>query len=169
MTETQAATPAPMLVPTGDERAVLDAFLDFHRGVVTTKAAGLDEDAARRRLVPSQTTLAGLIKHLTVVEREWFPGLLLGEQAAPQPGHAGGWELDAGDTVDALLAEYRRACDESRRAAADLPLDHAVPHPLLGRVNLRWIYVHVIEETARHVGHADILREQTDGATGVLG
>jgi hypothetical protein len=68
-----------------------------------------------------------------------------------------------------LLAGYEQACADSRRAAAGLSLDRCVPHPRMGQVSLRWIYVHMIEESARHAGHADILREQTDGATGFDG
>ena len=73
------------------------------------------------------------------------------------------------DTAASLVGEYPRACEESRQTAARFALDDTVPQRRLGRVSLRWIYVHMIEETARHVGHADILREQTEGATGVDG
>ena len=79
------------------------------------------------------------------------------------------WELAGDETVGSLVEEYRRTCEQSRQTAARFALDDAVPQRRLGRVSLRWIYVHMIEETARHVGHADILREQTDGATGVDG
>jgi hypothetical protein len=74
-----------------------------------------------------------------------------------------------GVPVAELGAAYERACARSREIAAGYALDHLGAHPHLGPVSLRWVYVHMIEETARHVGHADILREQTDGATGVLG
>ncbi|MEV0600121.1 DinB family protein [Streptomyces sp. NPDC050315] len=173
MTETTppapTALPAPLLVRTGGEREVLEAFLDFHRSTLRGKVRGLADDAARRRLVPSETTLAGLVKHLTLVERSWFPGLLTGAEAPEKDadGHDGGWEVGPEESLDGLLAAYEEACARSRAVAAPLPLDHVVPHPEIGEMSLRWIYVHVIEETARHVGHADILREQTDGATGV--
>jgi uncharacterized damage-inducible protein DinB len=122
--------------------------------------------------VPSKTTLAGLVKHMTGVERGWFQRVLAGRTAAETGASAGGgrsWELADGETVASLVGEYRRACDESRQTAARFALDDTVPQRRLGQVSLRWIYVHMIEETARHVGHADILREQTDGATGVDG
>lgn len=161
------------LVATGTERDVLEAFLDFYRGVIVRKAAGLSEEDARRRLVPSKTTLAGLLKHLTGVERGWFQRRLAQrspEEVGPNSrGDDESWDLAEGDTVAALSAEYEAACAESRRIAAQFALDDAAPHPRLGQVSLRWIYVHMIEETARHAGHADILREQTDGATGVDG
>ncbi|MGP3968787.1 DinB family protein [Streptomyces sp. 6N223] len=170
--------PDPPLAPdelagTGGEREVLEAFLDFYRGVLVRKASGLSEADARRRLVPSMTTLAGLVKHATGVERGWFQRRWAGRSDAEIGGHVGGredsWELGEDETVPALVAEYERACEESRRIAAGSALDESVPHPRLGRVSLRWIYVHMIEETARHAGHADILREQIDGATGVDG
>ena len=80
-----------------------------------------------------------------------------------------GWTLSTGETAGDLIAGYERACAASRRAASGFALEDFVPHPRMGRVSLRWIYVHMIEESARHVGHADILRVQTDGATGFDG
>lgn len=165
-------TLAPVLARTGDERAVLEAFLDFHRAVVLGKVRGLADDQASRRLVPSLTTLAGLLKHLAMVERNWFGCLF-----DPEPGEsyltseeeaAASFTLDPGDTLDTLVAAYGAACARSRRIAARFDLDHVVPHPQLGEVSLRWVLVHLIEETARHAGHADILRELTDGATGAV-
>ncbi|MGC9668412.1 DinB family protein [Planosporangium sp. 12N6] len=171
--QTDRSVPAPLLVTTGDERAVLDAFLDFHRGVVRSKASGVSDEDARRRLVGSQTTLAGLVKHLTVVERSWFPHLLTGAAFGQEAGDGGeevtGFEVGPHESIEDLIAAYDRACAVSREVAAGFPLDHVVHHPQVGPVSLRWIMVHVVEETARHAGHADILREQTDGATGVTG
>ncbi|MER7444904.1 DinB family protein [Micromonospora avicenniae] len=165
-------TLAPVLARTGDERAVLESFLDFHRGVVLRKVRGLSDAEAARRLVPSATTLAGMLRHLAMVERNWFPCLL-----APEPGDvyltseedaAASFALTPGDTVERLTAAYEQACARSRAVAARFDLDHVVPHPQLGEVSLRWIFVHMIEETARHAGHADILRELTDGSTGAV-
>jgi uncharacterized damage-inducible protein DinB len=169
-------TPVPPLAPdelvsTSGERQVLEAFLDLYRDILKRKLTGLSDEQIRQRHVRSQTTLGGLAKHLAAVEREWFQVVLAGrpedEPGAPPP--AGGWTLSSHDTAETLLAGYERACADSRRAAAGLSLDHCVPHPRMGQVSLRWIYVHMIEESARHVGHADILREQTDGATGFDG
>lgn len=159
-----------MMASTGDERVVLDAFLDFHRAVVLGKLRGISDAEAARRLVPSATTLAGLVKHLTLVERNWFRCLL-----APGPGDVyltseedatASFALAEGDTVERLSAAYEAECASSREVAARFDLDHVVPHPQLGEVSLRWIMVHLIEETARHAGHADILRELTDGSAG---
>lgn len=170
--------PGPPLAPdervaTGSEREVLEAFLDFHREVLVRKVSGIPEHEARHRRVPSKTTLAGLVKHMTGVERGWFQRVLAGRPAEEIGPNVGGgsdsWELADGETVDSLVEEYRRTCEQSRRTAARFALEDAVPQRRLGEVSLRWIYVHMIEETARHVGHADILREQTDGATGVDG
>jgi hypothetical protein len=80
-----------------------------------------------------------------------------------------GWGVDSAETVDDLIADYERACAHSRLVAARFALEDTAPMPRVGRVSLRWIYIHMIEETARHAGHADILREQTDGATGFDG
>ncbi|WP_433530778.1 DinB family protein [Micromonospora sp. CA-263727] len=165
-------TLGPVLASTGDERSVLESFLDFHRSVVLRKLRGLSEADATHRLVPSATTLAGLVKHLTVVERNWFLSLL-----APGPGDdyltsredaTASFALADGDTVERLAAAYEAQCAQSREVAARFDLDHTVPHPQLGEVSLRWILVHMIEETARHAGHADILRELTDGSTGAF-
>ncbi|MBX6382239.1 MAG: DinB family protein [Microbispora sp.] len=154
---------------TGDERQVLEAFLDFLRAMVVRKARGLSEEDVRRRHVPSATTLAGLIKHLTVVERNWFARVLAQDPTVPPPSEedaASSFAVGDDETIEALIAAYEQACAESRRIAAGFPLDHEVPHEQIPALSLRWIYVHMIEETARHAGHADILRELTDGATG---
>jgi uncharacterized damage-inducible protein DinB len=164
---------ADELVSAGSEREVLEAFLDWHRQVLVRKVRGVSEEEARHRRVPSMTTLAGLVKHMTGVERGWFQRVLAGRQAGQIGPNVGGgadsWELAGNETVESLTEEYQRTCEQSRQTAARFALDDTVPHSRLGQVSLRWIYVHMIEETARHVGHADILREQTDGAAGVDG
>jgi hypothetical protein len=161
------------LVSTGTEREILEAFLEFHRSVVKRKLIGLSEEDARRSLVPSLTTLAGLVKHLSAVERSWFQRTLAQRPPDAIEGDAIGadntWVVGDDESIEDLIAEYDGACSESRIVAAELELDHSVPHRRLGRVSLRWVYVHMIEETARHAGHADILREQIDGAVGVVG
>ncbi|WP_433434768.1 DinB family protein [Nonomuraea sp. CA-141351] len=159
------------LVSTGTEREVLEAFLDCQRRQIKAKVVGVPEEAARRRIVPSMTTLAGLIKHLTAVERNWFQRHLAQRDPADIPGNSRGddqsWELRADDTLDHLIAEYDKVCQESRDIAAGFALDDTVPSKRLGRMSLRWIYTHMIEETAQHAGHADILRELIDGSTGL--
>jgi uncharacterized damage-inducible protein DinB len=156
-----------------DERTTLDAFLDFYRDAVTAKLRGVSEEDARRRLVPSLTTLAGIVKHLARVEESWFQRRLDRVPVEDLPlvksaieDEDGEFRIEDEDTVEALIARYEDRCARSREVAAKYDLDHVVSHPVLGEVSLRWIVVHMIEETARHAGHADILREQIDGTTG---
>jgi len=173
MTIPASAPAAGQPMSTGSERQVLEAFLDFHRQVLVSKVDGISENEARHRRVPSKTTLAGLIKHLIGVERGWFQEVLAGRDPQDIGPNVGGgdesWDLAENETVSSLVKEYEQTCEQSRQTAARFALDDAVPEPDMGQVSLRWIYVHMIEETARHVGHADILREQTDGAAGLDG
>jgi hypothetical protein len=152
------------------ERATLEGFLEFYRLELVRKVRGVSEEEARRRLVPSQTTLAGLVRHLTAVERHWFLRRLAERPESEMPDNSRGdppsWELGPDDTVESLITEYERTCVQMREVASGYELDHAIPHPLLTRISMRWIYVHLIEEYARHLGHADILREQIDGSVG---
>ncbi|MFS8479976.1 MAG: DinB family protein [Micromonosporaceae bacterium] len=167
--------PAPLdeaeVASTVGERETLEAFLDYHRRHIPERLTGLTEEQARRSLVPSATTLIGLVKHLAAVERAWFHRILAQRPAEEIKGNSRGdepsWQVGPDETIADVIAEYEAACAESRQIAAGFALDDAVPHPRLGRVSLRWIYIHMIEETAQHAGHADILREQIDGATGL--
>ena len=146
------------------ERETLRAFLDYLRDAMVVKITGLDDDAVRRPLVPSGTSLLGLVKHLTRVETAWFPFAFAGEDVVVPKD-----ELEAGDTVESVVEAYRGAV----RRANDIldgahDLDQCCVHRFVApeRMSLRWIMVHMIEETGRHAGHADILREQLDGETG---
>ncbi|HEU5418224.1 MAG TPA: DinB family protein [Streptosporangiaceae bacterium] len=167
---TQAAFTEEELVGTAGERELLEGFLEYHRHVVSGKLRGLSEADARRQLVPSLTTPIGLVKHAAAVERAWFQHYLAGRPREQVTGNARGdnasWEVGADETIADVVAEYEDACAESRRIAAGVDLGHTVPHDRLGPVSLRWIYVHMIREHARHIGHADVIREQIDGATG---
>jgi uncharacterized damage-inducible protein DinB len=146
--------------------------LDYYREAVKGKVRGVSDEDARRRLVPSVTTLAGLIKHLCRVEVSWFQHRLAQIPADKLPALRwtdepnGDFQVLPHETLEKLIAQYDEQCALSRQSAASYQLDHVVPHPYLGKVSLRWIYVHMIEETARHAGHADILREQIDGTAG---
>lgn len=144
---------------------MLESFLNFYRKVVVSKVSGVPTEDAKRRLVPSSTTLAGVLRHLAVVERNWFQHIVA-RQLAPIDDVDASWFVDEA-TVDELIADYVRACGESRDIASGFALEDVVPHPQLVQVSLRWIYVHLIDETARHAGHLDILRELTDGTTGI--
>ena len=138
-------------------------FGDEHRAVLGRCLDDLTEDEARRSLVPSRTTLLGLVKHATFVERVWFDEGVrgrtraeIGIPATPDESFA----LTAEDTIGSVVAAHRLACSDSRAAIADLDLDDVVTGNRRGPLPLRWVLVHVLREVAQHAGHADILREQ---------
>jgi hypothetical protein len=114
--------------------------------------------------------MIGLVSHAAAVERNWFQHYLGGKPREEITGNARGddpsWDVGADETIGGVIAEFESACAVSRQIAADFTLDQAVPHDQLGQVSLRFIYMNIISEHARHAGHADILREQIDGATG---
>ena len=150
-----------------DERTQVEQFLDTNRDELVEAVAGLTEEQARRRLVPSLTTPLGLLKHVTWAEQVWFHVGLAGrtreELGIPQENDPS-WEVSEEDTVESVVAEYRRVCAEAREIAAPYGLDDLVRHNRRGPLTLRWLYLHMIEEVARHAGHADILREQIQAA-----
>ncbi|MGH8833566.1 MAG: DinB family protein [Actinomycetes bacterium] len=157
---------------TGSERELLVEFLDWHRAAVHRKLTGLSETDARRRLVGSLSTPAGIVKHLAEVERWWFQMVLAGRRDVPMVSTTedpdADFRVDDTDTVVGLLAGYEAECAISRELVAALPdLGHVASRKVRGKeYSLRWILLHMIEETARHNGHLDILREQLDGETG---
>jgi hypothetical protein len=144
-------------------RAQFEAFLDEHRTALAECLDGLTEEQARRSLVPSRTTLLGLVKHVTFVEQVWFDEAVTGRSRAeigiPATPDDSFILLD-GDTVHTVRQAYREACAASRRATAPLGLDDLLPGNRRGPLPLRWVYLHVLRELAQHCGHADILREQ---------
>lgn len=144
-------------------REQFEAFLDEHRAHLDACLDGLTEEQARRSLVPSRTTLLGLVKHATFVERVWFgEGVLLltraemGIPATPDESFV----LADGDTIASVVADHRAACTESREAVAGMTLDDVARGNRRGPLPLRWVYLHLLRELAQHGGHADILREQ---------
>jgi uncharacterized damage-inducible protein DinB len=154
-----------------DERAMLDAWLDYHRATLAWKCEGLDDAQLRQRAVPpSSLSLLGLVRHMADVERNWFRRVLGGEDV---PGIY--WtdddpdgDFDNVDTADVqeAFATWRAECEHARRAAAAAPSLEATGLRRGEAVSLRWILVHMIEEYARHNGHADFLRERIDGTVG---
>ncbi len=150
-----------------DERTTLVSFLDYLRDRVVVKLQGLGEDQARRSLVPSGTSLLGLVKHLAVVELGWFRWSFAGEDLDLSPRDV---DLVPEDTIASVIAMYRAAVHSARETTAgSFDLDQRAVRSRQLEVeppSLRWILVHMIEETARHAGHADILREQIDGTVG---
>ncbi len=152
------------------ERALLDAWLDFHRGTLLWKCDGLSpQDLVRHSAEPSALALLGLVRHMAEVERGWFRNCLAGEDIAPlysrdDSEDADFDELDP-DRATEDFATYRAEVERCREIAVGYDLDAVGTHRR-GPVSLRWIYLHMIEEYARHNGHADLLRECIDGATG---
>ncbi|MFD4427941.1 DinB family protein [Nocardia sp. NPDC058497] len=157
-----------------DERATLEGWLDFYRATLAGKCQGLDD--ARLRIAaaaPSPLTLLGLVQHMAEVERNWFRRVLAGESApaihdpeADIAGHDGGFEVFDHSTYDTALAVWNDEIAHARGNCAARQLDDTSPF-MDGQVSLRWIYTHMIAEYARHCGHADLIRERIDGATGV--
>lgn len=144
-------------------RRQLEQFVDDQRADLAACLDGLTEEQARTRLVASDTTLLGLVKHATFVEQVWFDEALTCRPRAEigiPDGPAESFLLDPDDTIAAVRAGYAEACERSRAAVADVDLDELVHGNRRGPLPLRWVYLHVLRELARHNGHADILREQ---------
>jgi uncharacterized damage-inducible protein DinB len=164
-----ARTDPPLIAP---EREMLDSWLDYHRATLAVKCEGLSTDDLRRRAVPpSSLSLLGLVRHMADVERSWFRRVLAGEDAPPlfytQADQDGDFDnVDTADPDEAFTT-WRRECEHARTLAAARSLDDVVTHVRWEQsLSLRWIMVHMIEEYARHNGHADFLRESIDGSVG---
>lgn len=155
---------------TGDERTLLCGFLDFLRGTIEFKCAGLSDADAVRSVLPSQlNTAAGIVKHLRWVEHYWFEVALAGQPSrAPytREDPDADWRVEPGETISGLLADYAEQCTASRELVAGLDLDHEVVFRGDKRLSVRWVLIHMIEETGRHAGHLDVVRELLDGMTG---
>lgn len=157
-----------------DERTVLSTMLDYVRDTVHVKCAGLTDEQARRAPLPGSplTTISSLVSHLRWVEYYWIRVVLLGEErhspiTKDDPDAEMRLALDI--PIARLLAEYRASCEQLRGLVAPLDLDTPSRGTLNWRaepVTLRWVLLHLIEETARHNGHIDVLREMADGVTG---
>ena len=144
-------------------RIQFEAFIDEHRRAIRDCLNGLTEEQARRSLVPSRTTLLGLVKHATFVEKVWFDEAItcrsraeIGIPATPDESFV----LDDGDTIATIRQAHREACEASRHATSSLGLDDMLNGNRRGPLPLRWVYLHMLRELAQHCGHADILREQ---------
>ncbi|WP_245885222.1 DinB family protein [Kineococcus rhizosphaerae] len=154
-----------------DERATLAGFLDYHRTTFAQKVAGLSTEQLRRRSVePSSMSLLGMVRHLADVERGWWQAGVAGEDVAPRYYDDTNPDGDFDDVDDADpavdLAELATQQDLARAVLAAHSLDDTFEHRRQGTTSVRWVLVHLVEEYARHNGHADLLRERIDGATG---
>ena len=146
----------------GPEPETLVIFLDYLRGSLIRKLEGVSEEQARRSPVASGTSLLSLVEHLTAAEVSWFQIRFAGS-SSPEPGEP----LDHETAVPGHLEQYRRAIARDNEIVSDSSsMDERCADPEYSELTLRWVLVHMIEETARHAGHADIIREQIDGSTG---
>jgi uncharacterized damage-inducible protein DinB len=157
-----------------DERSTLEGFLDYHRQTLEMKCSGLDDAQLRTASVPpSELSLMGLVRHMAEVERSWFRRVLADDDAGPiyysDEDRDGEFHLTDADTWEDAYTTWQDEIAAARSNAARFALDDTSA----GRsrlteepITLRWIYTHMIEEYARHNGHADFLRERIDGATG---
>jgi uncharacterized damage-inducible protein DinB len=162
-----------------DEIATLLGFLDYQRATLAWKTAGLDSAGLNTTVAASSITLGGLLKHMALVEDSWFSRRLHGNDRRP-PFDTVDWSADpdwewhsaAEDSPEDLVGLWRDACSRSHRLVADALADGGLDRPAEVRwpdgtaPSLRWIVVHMIEEYARHNGHADLIREAVDGETG---
>ena len=147
------------------ERETLKAFLDYLRECLVRKLDGLEERDARRPMVPSGTNLLGLVQHATAGEHYWFEHVFRGVGEEPDFG----MEVPVDRGVDDVVADFRAAVRRSGEVLGDCrDLEQRAARGVSGREphTMRWILLHLVEEYARHAGHADILREQIDGTTG---
>ena len=156
---------------TGTEREQLDSHLEYCRETVIYKISGITKEIGVKRLGPTASSLLGILRHLTEVEYWWFQDRFLGvpytDLRSSQDDPDGEFKVHENDSVESLLQGYVAACENSREIALGRSLDDFAVH-LRSQDNLapslRWIYLHLIDETARHNGHLDIYRELLDGA-----
>jgi len=154
--------------PGGMERELLAAFLDYQRATLLRKIDGLGDADLRRQVLPSTLTLLGMVKHLAYVEQSWF-GIRFAGEDLPVPytkaDPDADFRIEPGETTTDIVALYKREVARSRAILSASSLDDLAKAEGF-RPSLRWIALHMIEETARHNGHADLIREAIDGATG---
>ena len=154
---------------TGDEKTSLHLALQRHRDVVLWKIEGLDDDQLRRQMTPSGTSLLGMVKHLATVEYGWFCATF-GRETEPMPFDEEDPEADLRITPDETTADivdfYNRACRAADVVIGEVGIEELGNAWFGDQVSMRWVLIHMVEETARHAGHMDILRELIDGATG---
>jgi hypothetical protein len=154
-----------------DERATLEGTLDWYRAIVQRKVEGLSLEQSKEVMTPTGLSLLGVIKHLGWVERGWFREVFAGEDVPSidsENDNSAEFAIGPDETIESVLGFYRDEVAHSRRIASGSSLDTLSASRTRYRehVSLRWILVHMLEETARHAGHMDLLREKTDGRTG---
>jgi len=154
---------------TGGEKESLHVSLDRHRDVVLWKLDGLDDEQLRRPMTPSGTSLLGLVKHLAAVEYGWFCDTF-GRETEPLPfdpdDENADLRVEPDETTAGIVEFYGRARAAADRVISELAVDDVGTAWFGDTVSMRWVLIHMIEETARHAGHMDIVRELIDGTTG---
>lgn len=153
------------------ERAALSAFLDYQREALIKKVQGLSEADARRAPTASSLSLLSLVKHSAIWERRWLQIVVAGSSFTDEwPDRAESedatFALGDEDTVTTVVDDYRRQISASRQILEHVDLDAPCAWPGMAHATARWVALHLIEETARHAGHADIIRETIDGSRG---
>ena len=155
-----------------DERTSLDAWLDYHRATLLWKCDGLTpEQLAERSVEPSTMSLLGLVRHMAEVERGWFRQFVGGEDVPELYVREGALDAEFDEVDPARAADdfaiFRAEVEVCRKVASGFDLDHLTHSTRRDiDIDLRWVYVHMIEEYARHNGHADLIRERIDGTIG---
>jgi hypothetical protein len=155
-----------------DERTMLTTFLEYERTVFLRKIGGLGEDELRRVMTASGLTLLGMLKHLGYVERWWFRVAFAGEDLPlgwTEEDRDADWHPKPNERAAGLLAFYEGEVEAARRIVEAAALDDVAADPRVDGATLRWIVFHMLEEYARHLGHADLMREGIDGKTGFEG
>ena len=148
---------------------LLPDFLDWYRAIVVNRVDGLSREQATRVMTPSGLTVLGVIAHLALVEYHWFDDIFRGEVTHGVYTNEESFVVGPDATIESVIAGYNEACENSRAVVertASLDEVSNGMHNTWGAVTLRWILVHMLEETARHAGHLDLMREQLDGRTG---
>jgi uncharacterized damage-inducible protein DinB len=161
--------PTPFIGPP-DEMAGLTMFLDSQREAILHKVEGITDEQAKLVPTASALSLFSIVKHLAYVERRWFQNAVAGSEIPglwPPADPQEEYDVREGDTIESVRALYEQRIDESRAITGAAVDPGRAAHPSADGLNVRWILLHMIEETARHAGHADVIRETIDGSRGV--
>lgn len=157
--------PADYPSGTDDERTQVKGYLDVYRDAIIRKIDGLTEEQARWKPAPTANPLINIVVHLTGVERNWFQRVIAGRDVErDRDGEFAA--VPAEVTVASAIEAYRQECEQSNAVLDGISVDDRCRQEEMTELNVRWVVLHMLEETARHAGHADITRELIDGVTG---
>jgi len=168
-----AAAHRPEPPRTGSEKETLEAYLDYHRATALWKLEGLSDEDVRRPMTPSGLTMLGLIKHMAYSERWWFQGCFLGQDVEvlwswdeDEDDPDAEFRVEPDETTEGIVTMFREETERARDIVHEASLDDLSRLPRRSDYSLRWILLHTLQETARHNGHLDLMRESLDGTTG---